>query len=266
MRCLHRIAEGGFVYDPQQKRATGIHQAVQSIQKNQLSSKQAQVLIHEKVDRVKMVESFLQKANHKGDFDPEIERKLTQHRLSASFEALTVNTWDYGEDHEEANDLPVESYDEKRLRLKQKRCFSITNTLPTLGNVNIINEFGAPSSTAYYKLSKAEKKQIKRDLLEFAKKSQKNNKESQLRKNLIENEEDLEAKICEGSEASKFLQDHRKKKEKQLGLTTSAANAKNFPSPEMPQQPNQQVVTTSANLIQACSISSEAASSLSLLR
>ena len=59
MKCLHRISEGGFIYDKTQKRATGIHKAVQSIQKNQLSSAKAQSLIHMKVDRVKMVESFL---------------------------------------------------------------------------------------------------------------------------------------------------------------------------------------------------------------
>jgi len=67
------------------------------------------------------------------------------------------------------------------------------------------------SATGYYKLSKAEKKQIKRDLMEFAKKSQGLNKESQLRKNLIETEEDIEAKICEGSQARTILNDHRKK-------------------------------------------------------
>eukprot|EP00353_Schmidingerella_taraikaensis_P017356 CAMPEP_0185623832 /NCGR_PEP_ID=MMETSP0436-20130131/60154_1 /TAXON_ID=626734 ORGANISM="Favella taraikaensis, Strain Fe Narragansett Bay" /NCGR_SAMPLE_ID=MMETSP0436 /ASSEMBLY_ACC=CAM_ASM_000390 /LENGTH=61 /DNA_ID=CAMNT_0028266037 /DNA_START=821 /DNA_END=1006 /DNA_ORIENTATION=- len=43
------------------------------------------------------------------------------------------------------------------------------------------------------------------------------------RKNLIETEEDLEAKICEGSQASSILKDHRKKKEKQLGLNAGAA-------------------------------------------
>ena len=31
MKCLHRISEGGFIYDIHQKRATGIHKAVQSI-------------------------------------------------------------------------------------------------------------------------------------------------------------------------------------------------------------------------------------------
>jgi len=47
--------------------------------------------------------------------------------------------------------------------------------------------------------------------MEFAKKSQGLNKESQLRKNLIETEEDIEAKICEGSQARTILNDHRKK-------------------------------------------------------
>ena len=97
MRCLHRISEGGFIYDAQQKRATGIHKVVQSIQKHQLSSKKAQLLIHEKVndlvDRVKMVEEFLQRADMQGHFHPELERKLGRHRLSASFDAKTVNIW-----------------------------------------------------------------------------------------------------------------------------------------------------------------------------
>ena len=69
---------------------------------------------------------------------------------------------------------------------------------------------GAPSRTNYYKLSKAEKKRIKKELLEFSKKKQGMTKESELRKNLIKTEEALEAKINEGSEASSILKDHRK--------------------------------------------------------
>ena len=67
------------------------------------------------------------------------------------------------------------------------------------------------TSSANSKLTKAEKKQIKRDLLEFAKQLQGGpNKESQLRQNLILIEEGLEAKICEGSTASSILNDHKK--------------------------------------------------------
>ena len=68
-----------------------------------------------------------------------------------------------------------------------------------------------PSRFNYYKLSKAEKKRIKKELLEFAKKKQGMTKESELRKNLIKTEEALEAKINEGSEASSILNDHREK-------------------------------------------------------
>ena len=86
-----------------------------------------------KVDRVKMVESFLQSANHKGDFDPDFERKLTQHRLSSSFEALPVDIWRTGE---YAN-LEVEDHFDYQDELSgkgqgMKRSNSITNVLPPL--------------------------------------------------------------------------------------------------------------------------------------
>ena len=108
MKCLHRISEGSFIYDVHQKRATGIHKVVQSIQKNQLSSKQAQSVIHMKVDRVKMVETFLESATNKADYDPDFERKLKSHRLSASYEARSRNIWTSGdfatERHDEEDD------------------------------------------------------------------------------------------------------------------------------------------------------------------
>lgn len=68
-----------------------------------------------------------------------------------------------------------------------------------------------PETTPYYHLSKKEKKQIKRDLMEFAKKLQGQNKESLQRQNMIQTEEAQEAKICEGSQASSILNDHRNK-------------------------------------------------------
>ena len=99
-----------------------------------------------------------------------------------------------------------------------KRSTSFTNIMPPICNQVAINTGAGTSakeenlaatggvaasrdsaSGLNYRLTKAEKKQIKRDLLESAKSLQGLNKESKLRKNLIETEEDLEAKICEGS-------------------------------------------------------------------
>ena len=51
-------------------------------------------------------------------------------------------------------------------------------------------------------------------MLEFAKKKHGLTKENLLRKNLIMTEEAQEAQICEGSQASSILEDHRKNKKK----------------------------------------------------
>ena len=82
-----------------------------------------------------------------------------------------------------------------------KRSASITNIMPWEEQGDVEKHNG---------LSKAEKKQIKRDLLEFAKRSQGLTKENLMRKNLIETKEAQEAKICEDSQASRYLNDHRK--------------------------------------------------------
>lgn len=113
---------------------------------------------------------------------------------------------------EEAKEGRDEEYYEYETGAK-RRTVSIVNVLPVLNGA--VDPDQPASQAAYEKLSKAEKKQIKRDLLEFSKKTtQRKNKDEQ-RKNLIETEEDLEAKICEGSEASSILKDHRKKNQKQ---------------------------------------------------
>ena len=49
---------------------------------------------------------------------------------------------------------------------------------------------------------------------------------------MIETEEDLEAKICEGSQASSILKDHRKKKEKQIGVIQSSSDQHSLLTPE----------------------------------
>ena len=84
-----------------------------------------------KVDRVKMVESFLENETNKADFDYEIERQLTRHRLCKSMGAKTLNIWKYGEyTNEEGN----EEVDDKDIdeRGYKKRNLSITNVLPQL--------------------------------------------------------------------------------------------------------------------------------------
>ena len=50
------------------------------------------------------------------------------------------------------------------------------------------------------------------------------NKESLMRKNLIETEEGWEAKICEGSQASSILNDHRKIMSK-IGMAAMAEDS-----------------------------------------
>ena len=64
-----------------------------------------------------------------------------------------------------------------------KRSQSIMNILPQITTAPDSTKLdtgvaSGSNSQVYYKLSKAEKKQIKRDLMEFAKKSQGLNKES----------------------------------------------------------------------------------------
>ena len=123
------------------------------------------MLIHEKVndlvDRVKMVEEFLQRADMQGHFHPELERKLGRHRLSASFDAKTVNIWQYGDAQDDEHSGGLEGG-------QKKRHISITNILPVMNAETDLNS----GNKGYEKLSKAEKKQIKRDLLEFAKRTQ----------------------------------------------------------------------------------------------
>ena len=65
----------------------------------------------------------------------------------------------------------------------KKRSLSITNVLPVLNAAELDPSAATTSanpqtsgSKGYDKLSKAEKKQIKRELLEFAKRTQKQNK------------------------------------------------------------------------------------------
>ena len=82
-----------------------------------------------KVDRVKMVESFLENETNKADFDYEIERQLTRHRLCKSMGAKTLNIWKYGEyinqeGNEEVDDKDIDE------RGYKKRNLSITNVLP----------------------------------------------------------------------------------------------------------------------------------------
>ena len=165
-----------------------------------------------KVDRVKMVEKFLEDAKLRNEYDPNLERKLRQHRVSTSLQNLhSVNIWQCGE-FESAVDEEDESL--------KKRASSFVNIMPV---VKTSSDEMAPSeqaeTTPYYKLSKKEKKQIKKDLLEFSKKLQGQNKESLQRLNLlIQTEEAQEAWICEGSEASSILDNHRRNKKKQGNL------------------------------------------------
>ena len=63
-------------------------------------------------------------------------------------------------------------------------------------------------------LTKQEKKQIKRDLKEFAKSIKGGTKGNIHRKNLIEIEEAKEDRICKGSQASEFIKEHKKNKTK----------------------------------------------------
>lgn len=156
-----------------------------------------------------MVETFLESQTKKADYDPFFERKLKSHRLSASYEARSLNIWTCGDFATERHDEDDDDLGEDG---KQKRSSSITNILPQVDETT--EDFGAPSRTTYYKLSKAEKKRIKKDLLEFSKKKQGLTKENELRKNLIKTEEALEAKINEGSQASSILNDHRKNMKK----------------------------------------------------
>ena len=83
-----------------------------------------------KVDRVKMVENFLESANSKADYDPDFERKLKSHRLSKSYGARTVNIWKCGEFASEHHEQEDEDFDSGG---KQKRSNSITNVMPQLG-------------------------------------------------------------------------------------------------------------------------------------
>lgn len=71
MRCLHKILQGEKLYDTAQKRATGIHDVVQTIQKNQLNSKQAQSFIKMKVNKMEILNQFFSKIGEREDLDPE---------------------------------------------------------------------------------------------------------------------------------------------------------------------------------------------------
>ena len=78
----------------------------------------------------------------------------------------------------------------------------------------ILPHIDQESQDQSHTLTKQEKKQIKRDLMEFAKVIKGGTKADKNRKALIEIEEAKEDKICKGSQASEFIKEHKKSKTK----------------------------------------------------
>jgi len=64
-----------------------------------------------------------------GHVDPEFARKLGRHRLSASFDAKTINIWKYGVFADGQGGRNEDSDDEGGAK---KRAISIVNVLPVL--------------------------------------------------------------------------------------------------------------------------------------
>ena len=60
MRCLRKIGEGQSIYDPMRKQTQLLYLEYNRITKNQMSSKQARELIHQRVNRNENVERFLE--------------------------------------------------------------------------------------------------------------------------------------------------------------------------------------------------------------
>lgn len=102
-RCLQRIEQKKLIYDSVQKRATGIHKVILSIQKNQLSSKQAQNIIKSKVNKEEVIEKYLESATQGRDLDPEHQKRLQKTKLGNSFSGVSVNIWAYDDDEKNQN-------------------------------------------------------------------------------------------------------------------------------------------------------------------
>ena len=60
VRCLRKIGEGKSIYDPLRKQTQLLNLEYNRITKNQMSSKQARELIHQRVNRDENVERFLE--------------------------------------------------------------------------------------------------------------------------------------------------------------------------------------------------------------
>ncbi|CDW78661.1 UNKNOWN [Stylonychia lemnae] len=85
VRCLRQIAEGAIIFDQQRKQATIMHHEYNLISKNQLSSRDAQQIIKQKVNKHEILEMYMQKTN------PEIEDKLKKYKRGQSMGDLKKN-------------------------------------------------------------------------------------------------------------------------------------------------------------------------------
>lgn len=162
-----------------------------------------------KVNKEENVEKFLETVQTMKDLDPDVMRKLTKrkYQVGASLQSRPVNIWSNQEEDEEDK--------------VQKRSHSIQVELPVLNCNKSPEEFGPvqlaqdQKDQAYYRLTKAEKKQIKKDLLKFTEKSKEQSKEGQQKiEVLIKSEEAWEASLCKDSQASNILNDHKNKAKK----------------------------------------------------
>ena len=81
MRCLRHLADGTAIYDPKSKQAVLIHQEFNLLSKNQLSSRDAQAIIHQQVNKNEVMELLFSKTEIKDD---EMEHKLKKHKRGTS--------------------------------------------------------------------------------------------------------------------------------------------------------------------------------------
>ena len=178
------------------------------------------------MNKSEIVNQFFERANENKDFDPHFQKKLYQHRRGTSFEFTTQNIWTSG-------DFADEEEDDKQVQKSQ----SIDILLP---EIDLDNQSQAEM------LTKQEKKQIKRDLKEFAKSIKGGTKGNVHRKNLIEIEEAKEDRICKGSQASEFIKEHKKNKTKKKKVQQPSSETSQ-PQPIQAHNTNTNTITTTSS-------------------
>jgi len=148
---------------------------------------------------------------------------LSKHRLGKSSEPITKNMWTTGEFEDEED-----TDEDERNRSKSIQVLMHVPDPDIVVPETQSRKEGGKGEYGAQGLSNKEKKSIRRELNDFAKKLrrvmtrkttvQKNNEEAKQEPldlhGLIENQEGLEAKLCEGSAAQTILKDHKNKNKK----------------------------------------------------